>query len=37
MLQSSASLKYMNTSSPKGWFSKEAHEKVDYSIYKCDL
>lgn len=36
MLQSPHSLKYMNTDSPKGWFSVEAYEKVDYSLYKCD-
>lgn len=36
MLRSPVSLKYMNTTSPKGWFSTEAYEKVDYSLYECD-
>jgi phosphatidylserine decarboxylase len=31
MLESPKSLKYMNTESPKGWFSPEAMQKVDYS------
>ena len=37
MLQSRVSLKYMTTKSPKGWFCAEAHEKVVYSLYQCNL